>query len=114
MSGGVDSAISRSGVVENVLVAVGIASPALSVQKLFPLPVSSSGFHLRFFYRHFAFVCRSMSDGVDSAISRSGVVGDGRVAVAVALLYLSVHELLLRPVSTCQCGLGLCRQCHII
>ena len=33
-----------SGMVENVGVAVGIASPTVSVQKLFPLPVSTSGF----------------------------------------------------------------------
>jgi len=39
MSGRVGSVISKSGVVENVGVAVGIASPSVSVQKLFPLPV---------------------------------------------------------------------------
>ncbi len=44
MSGGVGSEISKSGMVENVEVAVGIASPALSVQKLLPLPVSTSSF----------------------------------------------------------------------
>ena len=33
------SAISKSGMVENVGVAVGIASPSVSVQKLFLLPV---------------------------------------------------------------------------
>ena len=44
MSGGVGSAISKSGMAENVGVAVEIASPALSVQKLFPLPVSCSTF----------------------------------------------------------------------
>jgi len=38
------SVISKSGVVENVEVAVEIASPSVSVQKLFPLPVSTSGF----------------------------------------------------------------------
>ncbi len=40
MSDPAGSAISKSGMVENVGVAVGIASPALSVQTLFPLPVS--------------------------------------------------------------------------
>ncbi len=40
MSGRVGSAISKSGMVENVGVAVGIASPSVSFQKLFPLPVS--------------------------------------------------------------------------
>ena len=44
MSGGVGSAISKSGMVVNVEVAVGITSPTLSVQKLLPLPVSTSGF----------------------------------------------------------------------
>ncbi len=44
MSGRVGSVISKSGVVDNVGVAVEIASPSVSVQKLFPLPVSTSGF----------------------------------------------------------------------
>ena len=44
MSDNVGSVIIRSGVVENVGVAVGIASKSVSVQKLFPLPVSTSGF----------------------------------------------------------------------
>jgi len=38
------SVISKSGMVENVGVAVEIASPSVSVQKLCPLPVSTSGF----------------------------------------------------------------------
>ncbi len=40
MSGNVGSDISESGMVANVGAAVGIASLSLSVQKLFPLPVS--------------------------------------------------------------------------
>ena len=40
MSGNVGSDISESGVVANVGVAVGTASPCLSVQALFLLPVS--------------------------------------------------------------------------
>jgi len=43
MSGRVGSAMSMSGMLENVRVVVGIASPSVSVQKLFPLPVSTSG-----------------------------------------------------------------------
>ncbi len=43
-SGRVGSVISKTGMIENVGVAVGIASPCVSVQKLFPLPVSTSGF----------------------------------------------------------------------
>ncbi len=83
MSGCVDSAISRSGVVENVWVAVGIASVDLSIQNLFPLPVS--GFHFRFFTDNLLFGCRPMSGGVDSATSRSGVVENVWVAVGIAL-----------------------------
>ena len=44
MSGSVSSDMSKSDMVENVGVAVGIASKSVSVQKLFPLPVSTSGF----------------------------------------------------------------------
>ena len=39
MSGRVGSVISKSGVVDNMGVDVEIASPSVSVQKLFPLPV---------------------------------------------------------------------------
>ena len=39
MSGRDPSAISKSGMVNNVGVDVGIASPSVSVQTLFPLPV---------------------------------------------------------------------------
>ncbi len=42
MSDNVGSVIFGSGIVENVGVAVGIASPTLSIQMLFPLPVSTS------------------------------------------------------------------------
>ena len=44
MSDGVGNDIAKSAMVANVGVAVGIASLTLSVQKLFPLPVSTSGF----------------------------------------------------------------------
>ncbi len=44
MSSRVDSVMSKSGIVENVGVAVEIASPSVPVQKLFPFPVSTSGF----------------------------------------------------------------------
>ena len=43
MSGNVGSDITNSGMVAYVGLAVGIASPSVSVQKLFPLPVSTSG-----------------------------------------------------------------------
>jgi len=87
MSGHVGSAIFESDIVENVGIAVGIASltlsvhlliplpvstsdsvaeilgfrcwpvasPALSAQMLFLLPVFTSGFHFRFRGRHFVF-----------------------------------------------------------
>ncbi len=44
MSGRVGNAISKLAAVENVGLAVGIASQSVSVQKLFPLPVSTSDF----------------------------------------------------------------------
>ncbi len=44
MSGRVGNAVPMSGMLENVGVAVGIASPSVFVQKLLPLPVSTSGF----------------------------------------------------------------------
>ncbi len=48
MSDNVGKVIFGSGMVENVGVAVGIASPSVSpsvsVQNLFPIPVSTSGF----------------------------------------------------------------------
>ncbi len=43
MSGRVGDVVFESGIVENVGVAIGIASLALRVQLLFPLPVSTSG-----------------------------------------------------------------------
>ena len=43
MSGHVVSVVFVSSMVENVGVAAGIASPALSVQKIFPLPVFTAG-----------------------------------------------------------------------
>jgi hypothetical protein len=44
MSDNVDNVIFGSGILENMGVAVGIALKSVSVQKLFPLPVSTSGF----------------------------------------------------------------------
>ncbi len=62
MSGRVGSVISKSGMAENVGVAVGFASPSVSVQKLFPLPVSWPTFEI------------PMSGHVASVRSESGVV----------------------------------------
>ena len=44
MSDNVDNVIFGSGILENMGVAVEIALKSVSVQKLFPLPVSTSGF----------------------------------------------------------------------
>ena len=68
--------MSKSGMVENVGVAVEIALPAHIVQKVFPLP-----FPLPVFDRHFETGCRLMSGNVGSAISESGMVENIGVAV---------------------------------
>ena len=70
MSDTVGCAIFGSGVVENMLIAVGIASLRLSVQLLFPFPVSTSGFVADIV----DFRCPTMSGCIGSAISRSGTV----------------------------------------
>ena len=44
MSDNVGSVIFGSGVLENMGVGIEIASISVSIQKLFPLPVSTSGF----------------------------------------------------------------------
>ena len=93
-SGHVVSGISESGMVENVGVALAaeIASPSLSVQKLSLLPVVWPQ------QPYFEF---PMSDNIGSEC-KSGVVENVGVAVVLTLLSLSVQELLLRLVSTCQ------------
>ncbi len=84
MSGNVGSAISESGVVENVGVAAKTASKSSSVQKLFLLPVLVAAI--------LNFGCRPLSDHVVSAISESGVVGNVGVAVGTASPSPSVHK----------------------
>jgi len=81
--------------VENVGVAVGIASPALSDQKLFPLPVSTSGSVVD----SSGFRCRPMSCNVDSAISESGIVENVGVAFGIGSPALSVQKCFPLPVS---------------
>ncbi len=78
MSADVGSVIFGSGMVENVGVAVGIASPSVSVQKLFPLPVSWTTFDF------------PMSANVDSAISKSGMVENVGVAIEI-LFVVAIH-----------------------
>ncbi len=90
--GDVVSGIYESGVVGNVGVDVEIASPSLSVQKLFPLPVCVVAI-LRF-------PCRATSGHVVSGISESGMVENVCVAAEIASPYLSVQKLFLLPVSS--------------
>jgi len=88
MSGRVGSAIgliSKSGMVENVGIAFGIASPDLAVQKLFPLPVSTYGYVPDILGSR----CRPMSCRVDSGISKSSVVENVGVAVEVSFVIVT-------------------------
>ncbi len=70
MSGRVVSAIFELGIVENAGVAIGIASLTISVQLIFPLPVSTSGSVADIS----GFRCRPMSGRVGSVIFESGIV----------------------------------------
>ena len=67
--------IVKSGMVNNVGVAVGIAAPSLAVQKLFPLPVSANR-HLEFWWSTIVYQRRSTSDSVPSVKSMSGMVAN--------------------------------------
>ncbi len=89
MSGHVGSDISESGVVENVGVAVGIASLTLALRVLFPPPVSTSGFVADIL----GFRCRPMSGCVGSAISRSGTVENMGLVVGTFSPSPSVQKL---------------------
>jgi len=84
------------GIVDNVGVAVGIASLTLSVQLLLPLPASTSGFVAHML----GFRCRRMSGRVGCAIFESGIVENVVVAVLIASLTLSIQLLFPLPVST--------------
>ena len=80
--------------VENLGVAAGIASLALSVQKLFPLPV--------FVADIFASPCRPRWGRVGSVISELGMVENMGVAAETAWPALSVQKLFLLLFSTCR------------
>ncbi len=88
--GHIVSGISESGVVANVGVDVETATPYLSVQKLFLLPVCVVAI-LRF-------PCRPTSGHVVSGISESGIVENVGVAAEIAWPSLSVQKLFLLPV----------------
>jgi len=84
MSNNVSSVIFGSGMVENVGIAIGIASPSVSVQKLFPLPVSLPTFEL------------PMSANVGQCRQCHIQVGHGRkcrIAYRIASLSLPVQKL---------------------
>ncbi len=81
--GHVVSGIVESGMVENMGVAAEIASPSISIQKLFLLPVSVVAI-LRF-------PCRPTSGHVVSGISESGRVENVGVAAEIASPSLSVQ-----------------------
>ncbi len=88
--------MSKSGIAENVGVAVRIASPTLSIQMLFPLPVSTSGSVAD----TSGFRCWPMSGRVGSDISESGIVDNVGVSVGIAALTLAVLLIFPLPVST--------------
>ncbi len=96
MSGYVVSVISVSGMVKNEGVDAGIASPALSVQHVFPL----YSFKFRLRGRRMSFRCMPTSGRVGSAISKSGIVENVGVAVGIDSPYVSVQKLFPLPVST--------------
>ncbi len=79
MSGRVGSAISKSGIVENV------GSRCNQFAICFRSTViSTSGFHFLFRGRHLGFRCRPMSGRVGSVISKSDVVDNVWVAVGIS------------------------------
>ncbi len=94
MSGRVGSAISKLGMADNVGVAFGIASQSVSVQKFFPLPVSTSGSVADISGSR----CRQMSGRVGSAISKSGMVENVRIAAGIVSPSVSVQKLFSLPV----------------
>ncbi len=86
----VGSAIFESGIVENVGVAVGIASLTLSVQLLFPLPVSTSGSVSDIS----GFRCWTLSGCIVSAISTSGTFENAGAAVGITSPALSAQKVI--------------------
>ena len=90
MFGSVGTTISKSGVVGNVVDAVGSASSSLSIQKRFPLPVGITAI--------FTSRRRLTSDHVGSVTGRSVVFEKMQVAFGIASLSLSVQKMFLLPV----------------
>ncbi len=106
MSGNVGTAISESGIVENV--GLEPSHWTLSVELLFPLPVSTSDSYAEIS----GFRCRPMSGCVGRAISKSGTVENVGVAVGIASSSHFVQKLfpLQVPWPTCEVSdVGRCR-----
>jgi len=78
MSGNIGSAISESRILENIWVAFGIASPALSRLNV----ISTSGSVTTIL----GFQCRPMSGPIRGAIPWSGMVENVRAAVEVSFV----------------------------
>ncbi len=74
MLGNVGGDVVKSGMVDNVGVAVGIAAPSLADQRLFPLP-AFAGRHLGCWWSAIVYQRRTTSGSVTSVKSKSGVVG---------------------------------------
>ncbi len=72
-SGNVCGDIVKSGMVDNLVITVGIVAPSLAVQTLFPLPVFA-GRHLELWWSIIVYQRRSTSGIVSSVKLKSGVV----------------------------------------
>ncbi len=96
-SGNVRGDVVKSGMVDNVGIAVGIASPSLAVQKLFPLPVFV-GRHLELLWFAIVYQRWSVSGSVPSVKSKSGVVEKVGVAFEIASQSTTAQKLFPVPV----------------
>ncbi len=92
MSYRVDCVILKLSMVENVGVAVWIASTSLSIQKL-------AYFYIKFRGRHFGF---PMSDDVGSLTTETGMVKYVAITAGTASPALPVQTLFLLLFSTCR------------
>ena len=81
-SGNVRGDTLKSGMVDNVGIAVGIAAPQHAVQKLFSLQVFA-GRHLEFWWYVIVYQRRSTSGSVNSVKPKSGMVENVGVVVGI-------------------------------
>ncbi len=100
MSANVRGDISRSGMVDNVGVAVGIWSQAHSIQLLFPFPVSVAAILIFGNQPTSGNVgpCRTMWKVCESVTLKSGKAEKRGVAVGIAAPTLAVQKLFPLPV----------------